>query len=89
METKILQPARNTLDIKGKITYGDSSRSWSSIRLKKEIVDEFPVLREKTAKFSYQILFYRSYEELEKAIRKMKREKLPLPILLFLMQERH
>jgi len=87
METKILQPIKTTLNIKGKIAYGDSSRSWSNIRLKKEVVDEFPALREKQASFSYQMLFYRTYDELEKVVRKMKREKLPLPLLLFLQKE--
>ena len=87
MEAKILQPSRNVLDIKGKIAYGDSSRSWSNIRLKKEIIDEFPILREKRASFSYNMLFYRDFNELEKAIRKMRRKKTPLPLLLFMMKE--
>ena len=87
MEPRILQPSRNTLDINGKIAYGDSSRSWSNIRLKKEIVNEFPALKERRANFSYNMLFYRSYNELEKAIRKMKRMKKPLPLLLFMIKE--
>jgi len=87
MEAKILQPSRNVLDIKGKIAYGDSSRSWSNIRLKKEIVNEFPALKEKRANFSYQMLFYMTYDELEKAIRKMKRQKMPLPLLMFMIKE--
>ena len=87
MEAKILQPSRNVLDIKGKIAYGDSSQSWSNIRLKKEIVDEFPTLREKSSKFSYNMLFYRNYNELEKAIRRMKRQKMPLPLLMFMIKE--
>lgn len=87
MESKILQPSRNVLDIKGKIAYGDSSQTWSNIRLKKEIIDEFPALREKRASFSYNLLFYRNYNELEKAIRKMRRQKTPLPLLMFMMKE--
>jgi len=87
METKILQPCRNVLNIKGKIAYGDSSKTWSNIRLKKEVIDEFPALRERRSNFLYNMLFYRSYNELEKAIRKMRRKKLPLPLLVFLMKE--
>lgn len=87
MEGKILQPTRNILDIKGKIAYGDSSQSWSNIRLKKEIVNEFPALKEKRANFSYNLIFYRSYNELEKAIKKMRRQKVPLPLLLFMIKE--
>lgn len=87
MEAKILQPSRQVLDVKGKIAYGDSSHSWSNIRLKKEIVDEFPALKEKRAKFSYNMLFYRTYNDLEKALRRMRRKKMPLPILLFMMRD--
>ncbi len=87
MEFKILQPCRDVLDIKGKIAYGDSSKTWSNIRLKKEVVDEFPALKERRANFSYNMLFYRSYNELEKAIRKMKRKKVPLPLLMHLMKD--
>jgi len=87
MEQKILQPSRRVIDIKGKIAYGDSSQSWSNIRLKKEIIDEFPVLKEKRAKFSYNMLFYRDYNELEKALRRMRRQKMPLPLLMFMIKE--
>ena len=87
MELKVLQPFKSALDITGKIAYGDSSRSWSNIRLKKAIMDEFPSLKEKKAKFSYNMKFYRDYKELEKMIRRMRRQKMPLPIFLYLIKE--
>ena len=87
MEPKILQPQRKAININGKIAYGDSSQSWSNIRLKKEIIDEFPVLREKRSNFAYNMQFYRAYNDLEKAIRKMKRKRVPLPLLFFMIKE--
>jgi len=87
METRILQPTKTPLNIKGRISYRESEQAWNVIKLKKELINEFSVLREKRSSFSYQMLFYRTYDELEKAVRKMKREKSPLPILLFLQKE--
>lgn len=85
--TQILTPVKNTLDIKGKLSYGVSNRAWNTIKFKKEFLQEFKILKERRAAFSYQILFYRTYEELEKSVRRMKRNKEALPILLFLQKE--
>jgi hypothetical protein len=63
--------------------YREAIRAWNTMRIKKEIIEEFPALKERRSSFSYQMLFYRDYYELEKAIRKMKKEKLPPPLLLF------
>lgn len=87
MEPKILQPVRKTLEIKGKIVYREPDQSWNMLKLKRELITEFPQLKEKRSSFSYKMLFYRTYEEFEKLIRKMKRDKLPLPIILYLVKE--
>lgn len=87
MEPKILQPKRSTLKVNGKIYYRENDQCWNMIKLKNTLIGEFPDLKEKRASFSYEMLFYRTYEDLEKVVRKMKREKLPLPILLFLQKE--
>ena len=87
MEPRILQPVRKTLEIKGKIIYREPDQSWNMLKLRRELLAEFPQLKEKRSSFSYQMLFYRTYEEFEKLIRKMKREKLPLPIVLYLVKE--
>lgn len=88
MEKQILQPTRDTLKIKGKIYYRDHDQAWNTIKLKKEIVNEFPILKEKRASFSYHMILYRTHDELEKVVKKMKREKLPLPLLVFLEKEK-
>ena len=87
MEPRILQPVRKALEVKGRIVYREVDQSWNLITLKRELIAEFPQLREKRSSFSYQMFFYRSYDEFEKVVRKMKREKLPLPLLLFLVKE--
>lgn len=69
MDEKILQPSRTFIDLRGKIAYGDSSQSWSNIRLKRDIVNEFPELKNKKASFSYRMQFYRSYNDLVQAIK--------------------
>lgn len=87
MDGQILRPKKETIRVEGKISYEISRQSWDMIRLKKEIINEFPELREKRSRFSYQLIFYRDYKGLEKAIRKMKREGAPLPMFLFLKKE--
>ena len=48
---------------------------------------EFTALKEKRSVFSYNVQFYWSYGDLEKELRKMKREKKPRPMLLYLVKE--
>ena len=86
MEAQILRPQRNVIEIKGKLIYTESIGAWNSIRFKKELINEFPQLKEKRSAFSYKMTFYQEYKELEKAIRKIKRDGEALPILLFLCQ---
>ena len=88
MEAQTLRPQRNIIEIKGKLTYGESMGAWNSIRFKKELINEFPQLKEKRSAFSYKITFYQEYKELEKAIRKIKRDGEALPVLLWFVKEK-
>lgn len=83
MEWRILQPSKKVIDLTGKMFYREAIQAWNTMRIKKEIIAEFPALKEKRSVFSYQMIFYKGYMDLEKAIRKMKKEKLPPPLLLF------
>ena len=87
MEPRILRPMRRAINAKGRIYYDPSNGSWSIIRLKKAIVNNFSDLTEKRSSFTYQMVFYQTPLELEKAVREMKKEDKPLPILLFLVKE--
>ena len=56
--------------------------------MKRELLNEFADLKEKRSKFWYQMMFYRTYAELEAYVKKIKKEGSALPILLFLEKER-
>lgn len=88
MEPKILRPTRKTLEVKGSLYYDEYNRAWSMIRLRKAIIEEYMELKERRASFSYKAVLYQSYEDLEKAIKGMKKEDMPLPIFLFLVKEK-
>ena len=88
MEAQTLRPQKNAIEIKGKFSYSEGIRAWNIIRFKKELINEFPQLKEKRSAFSYKMTFYQEYKELEKAIRKIKRDGGALPVLLFLCKEK-
>lgn len=77
---------RTILDVDGKLSYSESLRSWNTIRLKKDLVNEFPQLSEKRANFSYKLVYSRDLKAFE-AILKNFKEKDNLPILLFLYRD--
>jgi hypothetical protein len=83
----LLKPAKQTLCVKGKMAYSMSSRSWNTIRLKKEIIDEYPQLRNRRFKAKYRMTFYRDPVELFLAVEKIMDNKAELPILLYFEQE--
>jgi len=73
---------------KGKITYSESAQAWNIIKLKKELFEEFPELKEKRSAFSYSLKFFRNEEELEKAYQKFKKGKdKAMPMILVLYKE--
>ncbi len=77
---------RKAIDSEGKIAYSESFQAWNTIRLKKELFEEFPQLKEKRSKFSYQLTFCRDYEELIAKIRKLNKNAI-MPILMWLYKE--
>lgn len=71
---------------KGKIAYSESAQAWNIIKLKKELFEEFPELKEKRSAFSYSLKFFRDKEELEKAYQKFKNgkdESIPMILILY------
>ena len=88
MKIEILKPVKKIISTKGRLYYSESYASWNSLRFRKEIMQQFPQLKERLAKFTYKMLLHPDYKELEKTIRKVKREKEPLPILLWLVKEK-
>ena len=88
MDKKPLAP-RSAINSEGKMHYSESNQAWNIIRLKKELFEEFPELKEKRSAFYYQLIYYRNLKELEIAIKKLsKGETNFIPILMFLYKER-
>lgn len=87
MVKKTLTP-RKFININGKLYYNESMQAWNKLKLKKEILDEFPELKEKRSIFSYDMIYHRNKEELEKELKRLAKEKIEvMPILLWLYKE--
>ena len=84
---KTLSP-RKIINVKGKIHYNESKQAWSNIKLKRELINEFPQLKEKRASFSYELMFGRTVEDLDKALKELAKKGEVVPMLMFLYKER-
>ena len=68
--------------------YSEGFQAWNVIRLKKELFEEFPELKEKRSKFSYKLIFHRTPEEFEKAVKELKKKNQEvMPMMLWLFKE--
>jgi hypothetical protein len=77
---------RTKIKSEGKIAYSESFQAWNTIKLKKELFTEFPQLQEKRSKFSYQLTFCRSYEELLASIKSLEKNSV-MPLLMWIYKE--
>ena len=77
---------RTIINVEGKLAYAEGFQSWNLLRLKKEIVDEFPALKEKRSAFSYKLMFFRTFQDLQDAVKKLKNEDV-MPMVLWLYKE--
>jgi len=68
------------------MSYSEGRRAWNLIRLKHDLLKEFPQLKERREKFGYKMVMHRSFEDLKKAIEKMEK-KGNLPLVLFFGRE--
>jgi hypothetical protein len=82
-----ISPRRDPIRADGKISYKESQKAWCLIRLKQEILQEFSQLKERSSSFGYQLRFYRNFEELEKAIKEVKKNQGVPPILMWFFKE--
>ncbi len=86
MEKRPLDP-RKIINVKGKIHYNESKQAWNTIKLKTEFLKEFQQLKEKRSKFSYELMFCRTVEELNKALKELSKKGEIMPMLMFLYKE--
>ncbi len=80
-----IQP-RRIINVKGRVHYSESNQAWNIIKLKSEFLNEFQQLKEKRSKFSYEMVFGRTEEELKKIMELLKDRTLT-PILMFLYKD--
>ena len=83
-----LKPIDDVINLQGPILYSPGSRAWNTIRIKRDLIFKFPQLKEKRAKFVYKMVLHKSFEQLETALKKMKRGKEAVPVLFFLYKEK-
>ena len=84
---KILKPKHDTLNVCGALSYSEGQRAWNLIRLKHDLLREFPQLKERREKFEYKLVMHRSFEDLKKAIKEIEKDKKVIPMLLFFCQK--
>ena len=83
----ILQPFKQVVISTGSMVYDSSLHAWNTVRLKREIVSEFPELKNRSFKTKYTMTVFHSYELLEREIADIVNKKKPIPVLLFFEQE--
>ena len=86
MQKQTITP-KSIIESKGRILYSESSQAWNLVRLKAEFLNNFHQLKEKTSKFSYNLIYYRTYEEFEKAVNELIKKGEVLPVLMFLKKD--
>lgn len=86
-KVKYLKPREEPIEIGGNMLYSDNQRAWSLIRLKKEIILQFPGLRRKLNKPSYKVMFCKEFKQLEKEIEKAKKDIGIPPLLVWFVKE--
>ena len=81
----ILSPSHANVKVEGKLHYSEGAQSWNLIRLRKEVIHEFPELKEKSSKFSYRMIIPKTQEGFKEILQS---EKEVMPILLFLSKNK-
>ncbi len=88
MKKSYLRPYRkNKQAIQGKLCYNESVRAWNVLRLKKELLEEFTDLKDKTTRFTYEMLLFYDYERLQKHLDSLKEQGEAPPLLFWFKKE--
>jgi hypothetical protein len=84
----LLSPTRDVLKIKGKLSYSEGDQAWTILRLKKEILQKYPHLKEKQSNFIYLMKVCDSHEELKQELEQLKKEEDTVPIIFMIGKEK-
>ena len=79
----LIKPDKQMLEICGSLSYHDGARAWNTLRLKKNILNEFSALKDRNSKVSYKMVYGNSFGELVGIMKNIKDNSGVLPILLF------
>lgn len=77
-----LSPLRQIIEITGPMTYNESAQAWNIIRLRKDILHEFPELKDKRTMFTYKLVIPRSPEAIKQIIEQCLQSQNIVPIFL-------
>ena len=86
MKKQTLTPIK-IIESEGNLSYSESNQAWGTIRLKSEIINEFKQLKEKRTKFNYRLMLYRNYEDFEKILKQIIKNKEVIPVLVWFEKE--
>ena len=82
MNLVLLNTRRSNAKVTGKLTYNNGDGLFTNLRLKKEILQNFPTsLKDPNANFVYIMQVFKTWEELEKEIKTLKKEMSVAPFL--------
>lgn len=87
IDMKATLTPRTKIKSEGKVYYSESFQAWNTLKLKKELFSEFPQLREKMSKFSYELVYYRDSDEMLKKMKELAKSGECVPLLLWLFKE--
>jgi hypothetical protein len=79
-----LLPKTKTPEIFGRLFYNEGAGAWHIIRLRKEILQKFPQLKEKSGSFCYKMLMPQDYKEMKQIVSEMQKGEVVVPIILSL-----
>jgi hypothetical protein len=80
---RYLQPLKDRKTAKGKLSYHESNRAWSVLRLNKIFIEEFPDLKDKGKEFYYEMILFYKYASIRKFLEIAEKEGRGVPMLLW------
>ena len=86
-EINFLTPKRESINVFGRLSYSEGDKSWNLIRLKKDVLREYPQLKERMGSFSYMMVIPRTLEDVKKKLVEIEKYGMGMPILLFFCKE--
>jgi len=87
MHSQILIPKSKPLIIDGIVSYSETCRARSIIRLKKDVINEFNDLKNRDKLIRYKLEYYRGPRRLQKRVNEITENGGGIPFLLFIYSE--